>query len=266
MTRERLRAPAVATFRLRQALEETPADPEKFAASSLRPSVSSPARTRKLYKPTFFDRHGPDGAHRLIFAGHAIFVGMCGVALAFVVASKFQLHGPLGLAIVVLGGPAFGLASAWAGYHFGEAVGDSWNAIAVDGVSTPYREQFSYQHALVMQGRLDEALESFETIIAEQPLAADARIRAAELYARDKRDAGRAAVLFREVQRIESGTNGEFIYATNRLVDLYTGPLAEPGRALVELRRLIERFPGTPTAEHARGALGRLKEQTNAGP
>ena len=48
--------------------------------------------------------------------------------------------------------------------------------------------------------------------------------------------------------------------SSNRLVDLLVGPLADPGRAMVELRRLIERHPGTTAASHARDALARLKE------
>src|SRR6185437_5546723 len=100
-------------------------------------------------------------------------------------------------------------------------------------------------------------------VIAEQPSAIDARLRAAELYARDKGNPARAAELFREVQRIESVSSGEFIIATNRLVDLLSGPLGEPGRAMVELRRLIERCPGSAAATYARAVLARLKAPTN---
>src|SRR5256885_2928678 len=40
----------------------------------------------------------------------------------------------------------------------------------------PYTTLFrSYQQALVMKGQLDDALESFEAVIAEKPQAADAR-------------------------------------------------------------------------------------------
>jgi hypothetical protein len=49
------------------------------------------------------------------------------------------------------------------------------------------------------------------------------------------------------------------VYASSRLADLYDGPLNEPGRALVELRRIIERYPGTAVATHARDALPKLK-------
>ncbi|MGH7622660.1 MAG: tetratricopeptide repeat protein, partial [Gemmatimonadaceae bacterium] len=147
----------------------------------------------------------------------------------------------------------------WLGYRAATAVGNTWLRFAVDGTSTPYKEQYSYQQALVMQGRLDDALESFEAVIAEQPAAIDARLRAAELYARDKGNHARAAELFRQVQRIESVSAGEFVLATNRLVDLLSGPLGESGRALVELRRLIERYPSLPAAEHARAVLRRMK-------
>ena len=130
-------------------------------------------------------------------AGLAVVVLMCAIVLAIVLTWRLQLHGLAAFAFVVLGAPSFAFGIGWLAFRFGSAVGDGWKAIAVDGTSTPYREQFSYQQALVMQGRLAEALDSFEAIIAERPLAADARIRAAELYARDKHDARRAAELFR---------------------------------------------------------------------
>jgi hypothetical protein len=49
------------------------------------------------------------------------------------------------------------------------------------------------------------------------------------------------------------------LYASQRLIDLYRGPLADEGRALVELRRLAETFPNSPAAAHAREAIRRIK-------
>ncbi len=49
------------------------------------------------------------------------------------------------------------------------------------------------------------------------------------------------------------------LYASSRLVDLYDGPLDEPGRALVELRRLIELYRNTDVAAGARSAIARIK-------
>jgi Uncharacterized protein conserved in bacteria len=109
------------------------------------------------------------------------------------------------------------------------------------------------------QGRLDEALASFESVIRDNPERVDARIRAAELYSREAGNPQRAAELFREAQRISTITSGQDVHVSHRLVDLLIGPLNDPGRALVELRRLIERYPGTPAALRAREALATLK-------
>ncbi|HLJ18563.1 MAG TPA: tetratricopeptide repeat protein, partial [Stellaceae bacterium] len=115
------------------------------------------------------------------------------------------------------------------------------------------------QQALVMRGQIDAALASYEAVIAERPDAVDARLRAAEVYLKERADHRRAAELFRAVQRIATITPGQDVYVTNRLVDLLTGPLDDPGRALVELRRLIERYPDSPAAGHARQALAALR-------
>lgn len=48
-------------------------------------------------------------------------------------------------------------------------------------------------------------------------------------------------------------------YATGRLADLYLGPLQQPERARTELRRLAERFPGTPEAAGALQAIAALR-------
>lgn len=135
----------------------------------------------------------------------------------------------------------------------------AWHAVMVSGNSTPYTEQYSYQQALVMQGRLDEALSTYEAIIAESESTVDVRIRAAELYAREAKKSERAAELFRDVIRHPRCTAGEEVYSTNRLVDLLHGPLAQPGRALVELRRLADRYPNSPVGERALTALRTLK-------
>jgi hypothetical protein len=66
------------------------------------------------------------------------------------------------------------------------------------------------------------------------------------------------------VQRRQGITAGDDIYATNRLVDLLTGPLGDPARALTELRRLIDTYPSLPATAHARSALATLKTRVHA--
>lgn len=178
--------------------------------------------------------------------------------VAGVAIGAFAIEGYLSI-WTVLGGLAAGAAVCGFGLAVSRAVGGAWKRIAVDGASTPYAEQFSYEQALVMQGRADEAVASLEAIIRRDATAVAARIRAAELYQRERGNARRAAELFLETRSIASCSIGERVYIAHRLVDLYTGPLNQPGRALVELRRLIEQYPDHPAAAQARDALATLK-------
>ena len=202
------------------------------------------------YKPTLFDRHGPIAELYVKSVGFGVLAFIITFAVTSVHGVTWKtLLGSLGAGIMTGGlGPLLGyLASRFA------------STVVYGGSSTPYVAQYSYQDSLIQQGRLSEALESFEALIAEQPTAADVRIRAAELYAKDENSVKRAAELFREIQRIDGVSIGNDVYATNRLVDLSIGPLDNPSRALVELRRLIDRYPRSTAAVHARETLAVLK-------
>ncbi len=54
-------------------------------------------------------------------------------------------------------------------------------------------------------------------------------------------------------------TVGEEVYSANRLADLLIGPLGQPGRAIVELARLADRYPKSVVGERARQAMRSLK-------
>ncbi|HZI42671.1 MAG TPA: hypothetical protein VFD67_13230, partial [Gemmatimonadaceae bacterium] len=151
------------------------------------------------------------------------------------------------------------VAAGGAVHLLATAVGDGATVLAAGRPVSSAENQFSYQEALVMQGKVEEALASFEALIGASATAIEPRILAADLYCRNPATVRRAAGLLREAQRIPSITPGRDIYATNRLVDLLIGPLADPGRALVELRRLIERYPNSAAARHARDAIARIK-------
>jgi tetratricopeptide (TPR) repeat protein len=206
------------------------------------------------YKRTFFDRQGPDGAETLRVIGYGV---MIFALTSIVLALKLGFHWrslAIGLvAGIVCGGIALSIS---------RFAGGAVTRIFVAGSSTPYREQYSFQQALVMRGQVDEALASFEALIAVRPTDVEVRINAAEVLAREKRDYQRAADMFRSALKIASITAGEDVYVTHRLVDLLTGPLETPGRALVELRRLIDRYPGTAAASQARSALAAVKSRS----
>lgn len=133
------------------------------------------------------------------------------------------------------------------------------SAVLPSGASTPSHADYSREDALLMQRDVAGALASFETKVAADPLLVSARLRAADLHAREGCDPRRAEALFREAQRIPGISRADDVYAASRLVDLYEGVLNDPGRAMVELRRLVERHPGTRAAEDARRGLATLK-------
>jgi outer membrane protein assembly factor BamD (BamD/ComL family) len=207
----------------------------------------------KEYQATMFDRRGPDGIHdlRTWSYGLLVFGIVAGAMLMTGGFTWFVFPVAIVVALIVVGGATF----------LSTIAGNSYKHIMVSGASTPYTEQYSYQQSLVMKGEIDGALASFESIIAEKPRTVTARVKAAELYIKERKNHTRAFDLFREIQRIPAISAGDYVYATNRIVDLYVGPLNEPGKARVELRKLVEQFPNSPAATNARIALTELRSR-----
>lgn len=208
-------------------------------------------KARPRYKPTFFDRHGPDGALRIRAAAYALSVLATTLSVCIVRGAP-----PLVTLVLCLTLPPLTLfGSLWLGTGAGKVM----RYMIEGGSSTPYEEQYSQEQALVMRRDYAAALELFEQRIARSPADPRVRIAAAELHATHGGNPRRAAELYREVQRLPEIGIGQDVLVSNRLADLYLGPLADPRRALVEFRRLIDRYPGSAAATHARLALANLK-------
>jgi hypothetical protein len=204
------------------------------------------------YKRTFFDRHGPEAAAY-------VSAGVWGVAIGSVML-VVSLAGGAGF-LGVIASLVTAAVVAGMGPTIGYVFGSFWNTVAVNGGSTPSVPQYSYEQALIMQGKVAEALASLETIIAGDAATIQARIFAADLYFREGNNAARAAELLRDAQKIRPISTGDDIYIANRLVDLYVGPLNTPYKALRELRRVIDQYQNSSAANHARAALAKLKER-----
>ena len=118
----------------------------------------------------------------------------------------------------------------------------------------------SYSHiqAMAAAGDVARALAAYEEVIAASPAAIAPRAQAAELYAQGS-DPARAAKLFAEIRRIPGCSPQHDLYATQRLVDLYDGPLKQPQKSLTELRRIVELHGGSREAPFAREAIARRK-------
>jgi hypothetical protein len=222
-----------------------------FVLNTMQPHEPRP------YRRTLFDRHGSAAADLVRSATYGVMVS----GLVFGAVALASAHMSVGVVFIAL---LAGFATAVATYSLSAAVGGFAKSLTVSGVSAPSEAQYSFQQALVMQGNIDDAIASFDAIIAADATAVRPRVLAAELYAQHRGDARRAAELLREAQRSPAITTGEDVYVTNRLVDLLIGPLGDTGRACVELRKLIERYPASAVAARAREALARLKPTLHA--
>ena len=216
---------------------------------------------RDEYKRSLFDKHGPDAADRVKVAGWLIIPVAAGGGIGCALAIRNH-YSPSFVVLSAIAGAILGGLWTWF-FSLGLSRGSGrafGSFIQPGGGSTPYERQYSREDALVMRGDVEGALASYEAIIAESPADPQPRLRAAELYVKSgMRD--RAELLYRAVQRIPKIAAKDDIFASNRLVDLY---LAWPGhetKGLRELRRLIDTYPETKVAEHARAGLLTLKAQ-----
>lgn len=213
------------------------------------------------------DRAGADAGVKIRALKYALIVLPLSIALWSAVNQKLAIGGARGMVFVLAASVLTTVAVFYAGLASADAAGAVARAYTMpSGASTPYEDQFSYQDALAARGDVAGALDSLEAVIAERPGAAAPRLKAAELYVRQGRDPRRAAALFREVRNLAGVAPRDALYATSRLVDLYDGPLGEPGRALVELRRIIELHPTSELAAGARIAIARRKGGHAAAP
>jgi len=84
-------------------------------------------------------------------------------------------------------------------------------------------------------------------------------MRVAEFHLRLKQDAAAALPLYERIRDLPEAGQELRRYASQKIVDVHLGPLADEGRALVALRRLIDGFPDSREAAEGRAALARLK-------
>ncbi len=118
--------------------------------------------------------------------------------------------------------------------------------------------QYSEQEALVIQGRLLEAIDAYRGIIEADPFDNEARIRLARLLEREGRDAAGAEQCYLEVRERRPTPSQEWT-ASNGLIDLYERERNYP-RLRQELARLVTRNRDT---EVGAVASRRLRELDN---
>lgn len=185
--------------------------------------------------------------------------GVIGAIAGGAGAAKVGLPLVLGMAVGFVGGTLLAYLAAAAIVGGGSAL--VLRTLQPRGDTTPYAHDFSQIEAFVVRGEFDAAAVLWEDAVVERPGDVDVRVRAGDFFAGPGGNPARARTLFREVQQIAGAPPERVLYVSQRLVDLHLGPLADKGRAVVELRRIIERWPNSAAARHGREALARLKAE-----
>ena len=164
--------------------------------------------------------------------------------------------------------------AAGAGYWFGKFVGLTLmgtSGRAAQSVYMPkaagtYAKTHSHIDAMEARGDFGAAVSAWEALAVSQPDDPWPLIRAGELYLREMRQPERALDSFRRARDLPGITPERHRYASQKVIDLYLDVLKDEGRALVELRRLVDQHPGTREADGARLAIARVKEALRREP
>ena len=169
-------------------------------------------------------------------------------------AVPFLLLFPIGGAIGYAFGKLFGLLLLGGSGH----IAQSFTMPATAG-----RLANEHSEILTMETRGDfkRAVAAWEAVAVAEPANPWPLVRCAELYARELGDPATAVERFRLARSLRDVKPELHRYASQKIIDLLLGPLADRGRAMAELRMLIDRYPTSREAEGAREALRKLKAE-----
>jgi hypothetical protein len=185
-----------------------------------------------------------------------LFLVLAGAAGGYLVAKdRVGLAGFLG---VVVTGLVIGALAGWAiVMASGAAAGKLVQTLTGAG-NIPPAPSFSYEEALVMQGKYGEAVDAFRARLVEHPTDLEARLALAALLAGPAKNPVEAEREFLLVRGAGPDERQERV-SSEGLIDLYftTG---QRGRHMAELARFAERFRGTSAGEAAKRTLLELKQ------
>jgi hypothetical protein len=194
----------------------------------------------------------------LLVGGLFAVVGFLGQAIPGVSAFAALLL-PAGVLLLLIAGGVF-VVSRTAGEGLGRLVGGLYLR---SGASTPPLKAYSAIEALEARGAYADAAAAWEATIARDPGDWEPRIRLAELALSRLGDPQRAARLYGEARGLVTDERRAIGLAL-RLVDVYRDHLRDRGRAIVELRRLLDTYPHSPLVAGARTELHRLLRERQA--
>lgn len=194
-----------------------------------------------------------------------VVVGALGAFFAILLQARGMVpRGPLAIVGAAVIGFLIGRGINRALFRSGEAAARA--VYHPDGTTTAYTRTFSHIEAMEVRGDLDGAGEAWEGALAEHPHDLLVHVRVADFHLRLRNDPHEALERFQRARALGAGPVDVRRYVQQKIVDLHLGSLADEGRAMVELRRLIDAFPDSREARAARGALAALKAKRGDAP
>jgi hypothetical protein len=156
---------------------------------------------------------------------------------------------------------------AFVGYAFGKGFGYALlsgsghvaQSFTFPATTGHYESGHSNIDTLEIRGDFKGAVAAWEAVSVAEPGNPWPLVRAGELYARELGDPATAIERFRLARSLPDVKPELRRYTSQKIIDLLLGPLGDEGRAMVELRMLIDQHPDSREAAGAREALRNLK-------
>jgi len=126
------------------------------------------------------------------------------------------------------------------------------------GGSTPSIAQHSNIETLEIRGEYAKATEAYRAVIAADPTDIVACEKLALLALREIKDYDTAIFAYREAEKRSLEPRRQFGYAI-LIAGIYRDNLKDAGKAMVELRRILARYPDAPNAASLRTEIAELK-------
>ncbi len=189
----------------------------------------------------------------------------CAILLAvFLPAGWYASGRPLPFSIFFLI-PVGGVAGYWIGKSFGFVIvsgaGSTAQAFTFPATTGFYANEHSEIMTLEVRGDFKGAVSAWEAVAIAEPGNPWPLVRSAELYARELNEPALALERFRMAREMHEVNPELNRYVSQKIVNLLLGPLDDRGRAMVELRKLADKYPDSREGAGAREALRNLKAQ-----
>jgi len=109
------------------------------------------------------------------------------------------------------------------------------------------------------KGEYEKAIEEYRKVLKEDPDDTIAQCEIADIYFRRLNEPKKALAEYYKALEQKDYDRGLWVFAVNRIADLYSQELKKPDWAVIELRRIIEKFPDTKYAKRAKERIERLR-------